>query len=70
MMKFIISTQLALTGSTRQVSSRLKNRKAAGMLEYALVALLSIAVFAALNLIFPNAVGSIFTRIVNTINTK
>ena len=68
MVKLIVSAQVRLAEAGRALAARTSNRKAAGMLEYALVALLSIAVFAGLNLVFPKAVEGIFTKVTSTIN--
>lgn len=67
MFKLLVSTQVALAQVGRDLQNRRSRRRAAGMLEYALVALVSIAVFVAIRAVFPGLVQGVFDTMVKTI---
>ena len=67
MFKLLVSTQVALAQVGRDLQNRRTRRRAAGMLEYALVALVSIAVFLVIRTVFPDLVKDIFEKMAATV---
>lgn len=59
MLRLWVTTQSSLAA----VRTRLADRKAAGMLEYALVALISVAVFGVILTFFPGFIETLFNNI-------
>ncbi|MFM7088927.1 MAG: hypothetical protein ACKOW9_05370 [Candidatus Paceibacterota bacterium] len=59
--------RLSSKGVRKSLSS-LKNLKAAGLLEYALVALISVAVFGILFYLFGDFANELFDRIMEAVN--
>lgn len=60
----------AHTSLVPAVRTHLADRKAAGMLEYALVALISVAVFGVILLFFPDFIQTLFDDLKKSITGK
>lgn len=66
MLKLYVSVQTRLLP---QLRTRLESRKAAGLLEYALVALISVAVFGVLYAFFKDYATTLFNKIKDSVTS-
>jgi hypothetical protein len=63
MMKYLVAAQLGVSDAMGRVASRTRSRRGAGLLEYALVALISVMVFGLIWALFNNQISSLVERI-------
>jgi predicted PurR-regulated permease PerM len=63
MMKYFVAAQLGVSAAVGRVSSRVRSRRGAGLLEYALVALISVMVFGLIWALFNDQISTLIDNI-------